>query len=73
MNTPGDVWTTVRRSGIPKKGSSYLAWEKFAAGGVEMTIPRRFVIATPGKDDINYANKMAAITEQGIHLLFWIR
>lgn len=66
MNTPGDVWTTVRRSGIPKVGSSYLPWEKFISGGVEMTIPRRFVIATPGADDINYANKMAAITEQQI-------
>lgn len=66
MNTPGDVWATVRRSGVPKKGSSYLAWEEFTAGGVEMTIPRRFVIGTPGKDDINYDNKMAAITEQGI-------
>ncbi len=66
MNTPGDVWTTVRRSGIPKVGSSYLAWEKFTTSGVEMTIPRRFVIVTPGKDDVNYSNKMAAITEQGI-------
>jgi len=66
MNTPGDVWTTVRRSGVPKKGSSYLAWEKFTVSGNEMTIPRRFVITTPGKDDINYTNKMAAITEQGI-------
>lgn len=66
MNTPGDVWATVRRSGIPKQGSTYLAWEKFTSNGVEMTIPRRFVINTPGKDDVNYANKMAAITEQGI-------
>ena len=66
MNTPGDVWTTVRRSGVPKVGSAYLPWEKFTSAGVEMTIPRRFVIATPGADDINYENKMAAITEQGI-------
>ena len=66
MNTPSDVWTTVRRSGIPKQGSAYLPWEKFTSGGVEMTIPRRFVIGTPGKDDVNYTNKMAAITEQGI-------
>lgn len=66
MNTPGDVWATVRRSGIPKKGSLYLAWENFTEGGVEMTIPRRFVIATPGKDFTNYANIMAAIIEQGI-------
>jgi hypothetical protein len=66
MNTPSDIWTTVRRSGVPKAGSAYLAWEKFTSAGAEMTIPRRFVIATPGADDINYANKMAAITEQGI-------
>ena len=66
MNTPGDVWSTVRRSGVPKKGSAYLAWEKITTSGVEMSLPRRFVIPTPGKDDINYANKMAAIQEQGL-------
>jgi hypothetical protein len=66
MNTPGDVWSTVRRSGVPKKGSAYLAWETITTSGVEMTLPRRFVIPTPGKDDINYANKMAAIAEQGL-------
>ena len=66
MNTPGDVWTTVRRSGVPKKGSAYLAWENFTVSGIEIVVPRRFVLDTPGKDDINYTNKMSAITEQGI-------
>jgi hypothetical protein len=56
----------VRRSGVPKKGSAYLPWENFTAGGTELTIPRRFEIANPGKDDLNYKNKMDAITEQGI-------
>lgn len=65
MNTPNDVWTTVRRSGIPKKGSAYLAWESFTASGSEMQIPRRFVVDTPTEDDLNYANKMAAAQEQG--------
>ncbi len=65
MNTPNDVWTTVRRSGIPKKGSAYLPWETFTASGSEMTIPRRFVISTPTEDDLNYANKMASAQEQG--------
>ncbi|HLN72598.1 MAG TPA: SusD/RagB family nutrient-binding outer membrane lipoprotein [Prolixibacteraceae bacterium] len=64
--TPGDVWATVRRSGVPKKGSAYLPWENFTAGGTEMVIPRRFEIVMPGKDDVNYKNKMDAITEQGI-------
>lgn len=64
--TPGDVWATVRRSGVPKKGSAYLPWENFTSGGTEMVIPRRFEIVMPGKDDVNYKNKMDAITEQGI-------
>jgi len=65
MNTPNDVWTTVRRSGIPKKGSAYLPWENFTSSGSEMPVPRRYVVGTPTEDDINYANKLAAVQEQG--------
>ncbi len=65
MNTPNDLWATVRRSGIPKKGSAYLPWETFTASGSEMPIPRRFVVGTPTEDDLNYANKMASAQEQG--------
>lgn len=65
MNTPNDVWTTVRRSGIPKKGSAYLAWEDFTVSGSEIPIPRRMTVGAPTQDDINYANKLAAVQEQG--------
>lgn len=65
MNTPNDIWTTVRRSGVPMKGSSYLAWENFTSSGIEIPIPRRMTVGTPTQDDINYANKLAAVQEQG--------
>lgn len=65
MNTPGDIWTTVRRSGIPKKGSAYLPWENILSSGVEMTLPRRFVVGTPTEDGKNYQNDLDAIKEQG--------
>ncbi|MCT4591161.1 MAG: SusD/RagB family nutrient-binding outer membrane lipoprotein [Carboxylicivirga sp.] len=65
INTPGGVWTTVRRSGYPKKGSAYLAWEETLSGGKEMVMPRRFVIGQPTEDNLNYANQKAAIDEQG--------
>ena len=65
MNTPEDLWTTVRRSGIPKKGSSYLAWENFTISGSEAPIPRRFVVGTPTEDDLNYDNMMKSVQEQG--------
>ena len=65
--TPYDVWTTVRRAGIPKRNSPYLAWEPFMprGGGSEMVVPRRYTAALPLEDDLNYANKMASIEEQG--------
>ncbi len=65
MNTPNDLWTTVRRSGVPVKGSEYLPWENFTTSGSEMPIPRRFEVSTPTQDDLNYANKLEAVQEQG--------
>lgn len=63
--TPGNLWTTVRRSGIPKKGSEVLPWVPMLAGGSPVTIPRRFEIPTPTKDNKNYENAMEALTNQG--------
>ena len=65
MNTPNDIWTTVRRSGVPAKGSAYLPWEEATVSGAEIPIPRRMTVATPTEDDINYANLRAAVEEQG--------
>ena len=64
-NTPGDVWTLVRRSGIPKKNSTYLAWDPLVASGSELTLPRRFTVGTPTEDSKNYENEMKAVQEQG--------
>ncbi|MEE4286484.1 MAG: SusD/RagB family nutrient-binding outer membrane lipoprotein [Mariniphaga sp.] len=48
--TPGDLWTTVRRSGIPKIGSAYFAWEDFKV----TNIPRRIVLNQPDENDLMY-------------------
>lgn len=63
--SPGNLWTTVRRSGIPKKGSEVLPWVPILAGGSPVTIPRRFAIQTPTKDNKNYENAMEALNNQG--------
>ncbi len=65
MNTPQDLWTTVRRSGVPMKESEYLSWETFTSSGTEMPIPRRFTVGTPTPDDLNYENALEAVQEQG--------
>ena len=64
-NTPSDTWTTVRRSGIPKKDSEYFAWDNFISSGNELTVPRRFTVSTPTEDSKNYENEMQAVQEQG--------
>ena len=63
--TPADLWTTVRRSGIPKTSSSYLPRDPFLAGGSPLTVPRRFVVRTPTEDNSNYENYKNAYQEQG--------
>lgn len=63
--TPGDLWTTVRRSGIPKKGSDLFAWDPLVAGGSELTLPRRFMINTPTEDNKNFQNINEAYINQG--------
>lgn len=63
--TPGDLWTLVRRSGVPKTGSSVLPREPFLASGSELTVPRRFTVGTPTADSKNFENQNAAADEQG--------
>lgn len=65
MNTPQDLWATVRRSGVPMKGSEYLPWETFTSSGTEMAIPRRFTVGTPTPDNLNYENQLESVQEQG--------
>ncbi|WBL22873.1 SusD/RagB family nutrient-binding outer membrane lipoprotein [Zunongwangia sp. HRR-M8] len=65
MGTPGDVWTTVRRSGIPKRNSEYLPWDKLASSVAELTIPRRFRIDAPSADNQNYQNRLNILETQG--------
>lgn len=63
--TPGDTWTTARRSGVPKTGSTVWPREPFLAGGVDLTVPRRFMSGEPLEASKNYANQKASLEEQG--------
>ncbi len=65
MGTIGESWAFSRRTGIPMKNSSYLAWEEFLSGGNELVIPRRFSIDTPSASEMNYENEKGAYDAQG--------
>jgi len=63
--TPGDLWTTVRRSGIPVRNSNIFPWDPLVAGGTELVIPRRFSVEIPTEDNKNFENTEAAYISQG--------
>lgn len=63
--TPHDMFTTVRRSGVPMAGSTILPWEEITVAGSALTIPRRFEIGTPTEDNVNFANAKSALDAQG--------
>ncbi len=60
-----DVWTTTRRSGVPKTGSSILAREDFTASGSALVIPRRFASPAVSKDSKNADNYSKSLIQQG--------
>ena len=61
LMTPLNLWTTVRRSGIPKVGSAYFAWEDFGVSD----IPRRVPIGTPDPSSLMYENEVDYISKTG--------
>lgn len=62
---PIDQFINVRRSGVPMKNSSVLAWQDFGALAPVDRIPRRFKVSEPPITDQLKELKMAAWKAQG--------
>ncbi len=60
---PTETFALIRRTGYPKKTSTIFKWQIISSGGVEMPLPRRFVLTDPGV--INRDYWQAANKEQG--------
>lgn len=62
---PDDLFTTVRRSGVPMRGSKILPWNDFTKNNdADVYIPRRFDISVPLQSDLMYTIKKAAYEAQ---------
>lgn len=62
---PNDQFVTVRRSGIPKEGSSLIAWQNFSPEVANSAIPRRFEVGAPSPTDLMYQILIDAYKSQG--------
>ena len=65
---PWEMYVTMRRSGVPMKGSAYLPYESFPLDGDAYSIPRRATMSSPAKSDQMYDIIMAAYQEQGFSI-----
>ncbi|MDD4404507.1 MAG: SusD/RagB family nutrient-binding outer membrane lipoprotein [Parabacteroides sp.] len=62
--SPNDQFVSVRRSGVPMKGSKILPWVEFSTT-TNYIMPRRFEINAVEKSDLMYDIKIAAFARQG--------
>lgn len=66
--SPFDMFTTVRRSGVPKVNSAYLPFTEFGTIVSRDLIPRRFPFDEPSPSDLMYQLTMDALKAQGFSL-----
>lgn len=66
--SPFDMFSTVRRSGVPKLGSAYLPFVEFGGVVSRDLIPRRFPFDEPSPSDLMYQITMDAIQAQGFSM-----
>ena len=59
---PNEAWALIKRTNMPNN-STLLQMENLSAGGNALTMPRRMVLPTPSKDNLNYQNQQAALDQ----------
>ena len=62
---PWEMYVTMRRSGVPMRGSAYLPYEVFPLDGGAYSIPRRATFTEPAKSDQMYDIIIKSYEEQG--------
>lgn len=62
MFQPDDQFVTVRRSGVPKVGSSLIPWKNIVPN---TQLPRRMEILLPAPTDLMYESKLQSAKDQG--------
>jgi len=60
---PNEVWALIKRTGMPNISTALKLENTVNGAGVLLTMPRRIVLPTPSKDNLNYKNQNAALNQ----------
>jgi len=60
---PNEVWALIKRTGMPNPSTALKLENAFSQAGVLLIMPRRIVLPTPSKDNLNYQNQKEALDQ----------
>lgn len=60
---PNEVWALIKRTGMPNVSTALKLENSFNVAGVLLIMPRRIVLPTPSKDNLNYQNQKEALDQ----------
>ncbi|WP_343643076.1 SusD/RagB family nutrient-binding outer membrane lipoprotein [Chryseobacterium sp.] len=60
---PNEVWALIKRTGLPNVSTALKLENPFSESGVVLIMPRRIVLPTPSKDNLNYQNQKEALDQ----------
>lgn len=60
---PNEVWALIKRTGMPNISTALKLESPFSEAGIMLVMPRRIVLPTPSKDNLNYQNQKDALDQ----------
>ncbi|WP_276967559.1 SusD/RagB family nutrient-binding outer membrane lipoprotein [Chryseobacterium sp.] len=60
---PNEVWSLIKRTGIPNISTALKLENPISEAGILLIMPRRIVLPTPSKDNLNYQNQKKALEQ----------
>ena len=58
---PNEVWALIKRTGMPNTSTALTLESPSRDGGILLVMPRRIILSTPSKDNLNYQNQKSAL------------
>ena len=60
---PNEVWALIKRTGLPNTSTALKLESLSRDGGIPLTMPRRIVLPTPSRDNLNFKNQQDALNQ----------
>lgn len=60
---PNEAWALIKRTGFPNNSTTLKLENLTRDGGIAIVMPRRIILNTPSRDNLNYENQKASLDQ----------